>query len=134
MKARDFYTAVIGAEISEEVSSYAQAAIQKMDALNETRRATLTAKQKENEQLKVKIMDAMESGQTYSAAVIGETLGISKAKASSLMGQLKESGCLTSTKGKVTNVTVANGEEKSSTATINFYQKVDGATYTPKES
>lgn len=88
MTKREFYTNVVNANISEEMTAQAETYIKKLDSVNENRRNSLNPNQKANEEIMDTIVNTMESGVTYTAASIGEMVGISTAKASALCSKL----------------------------------------------
>ena len=57
MTKREFYTAIKNGEIDEQVKLFASEELEKMDAVNEKRRNTLSKKAKENEPLLQQITD-----------------------------------------------------------------------------
>lgn len=115
MTNREFYNAVINANVAEDITVFAQTALDKLDSRNEKRRTTENDNQKKNNIIKEAILASMEPTTTYTAAAIVE-LGIegcaSTQKASSLMRQLVADGKVTSAdipvkgKGKVKGYTV----------------------------
>lgn len=86
MTNRDFFNAVITANVNDELTAFAKAEIAKLDARNDKRRNTLTKEQKENEVIKESILGVLNGVTT--AAEVGKTLEISTQKASALLGQL----------------------------------------------
>lgn len=104
MTNRDFLVAVVNANISDEITEFANAQIQKMDARNASRKSKGTKVQNENKEIKERIATAMEVGTTYTAAEI-VALGVegvnSTQKASALLRQLVDDGRVTSTEVKI---------------------------------
>lgn len=90
MTNREFYKAVIGSEVNEELKAFAQAEIDKLDKKNEKRKNTQTKTQKENEGIKDKIVALIEEKGSMVASVIATELNISTQKASALCKQLVE--------------------------------------------
>jgi hypothetical protein len=88
MTNREFYTAVINANLNEEMTKFATDAIAKLDARNAHRSATLTPKQKENVELKKKI-SAVLTSEPMLASVIAEKCGLTVNKASALVKQIE---------------------------------------------
>ena len=86
MTNRDFFNAVITANIDDELTAFAKAEIAKLDARNNKRRNTLTKEQKENEVIKESILGVLNGVTT--AAEVGKALEISTQKASALLAQL----------------------------------------------
>lgn len=106
MTAREFYNAVIAAGISDELSEYAQGAIDKLDAANEKRKNTVTKKQVANKPF-VDAVTACLNGEDKTASVIAaeaaEALGeaVSVQKASAILRGLVNEGIATSKDVKV---------------------------------
>lgn len=93
MTNREFYTKVIEADISEELTAHAEAEIAKLDKRNENRSSKPNKKQLENEPIKVEIMEYLaEHGAavsaTIAAALSTEERVISTNKAVALCNQL----------------------------------------------
>lgn len=99
MTNREFYTTIINANISDEITAFAQSAIEKLDKRNSSRKPT--AKQTENEGYKATILNDIEPNVTYTAAQVGEMLGISTNKASALLRQLTEDRVLVASEVKI---------------------------------
>lgn len=92
MTRRDFLNAVINGEFSENVVGFATAELEKLDAQNEKRRTTLTAKQKENEELMVRIEQEVLTKEPMTASEVGAAMEISTQKASALLKKLADGG------------------------------------------
>ena len=90
MTNREFYKAIIGSEVSEEIKAFAQEQIDKLDSKNEKRKNTQTKTQKENEGIKTQIVNLIEENGSMVASVIATKLNISTQKASALCKQLVE--------------------------------------------
>ena len=103
MTNREFYKAVIGANVSEELKEFAQGEINKLDAKNEKRKNTQTKAQKENEGIKATIVDFIKENGASISAVISEGIGQSKNKVSALCKLLCDDGVLVSTDFKIKN-------------------------------
>ena len=123
MTSREFYNAVINANVNEQVTAYAQAQITKLDEKNEKRKSEGSKTAQANVTIKAAIVNAMENGVTYTAAEI-MALGVegvtSTQKASALMrqivtaGQAVESEIKIKGKGKVKGYTlVAESENEN---------------------
>lgn len=111
MTNREFYSAVIEANISEEITAKAQELVAGLDKRNAQKASTQTKTQKENEVLKAEMVDKLEKGKGYLAAEIGVIMGFSTSKASALASQLVKSG-----KATVADVKVkGKGMQKSYT-------------------
>ena len=103
MTNREFYKAVISANISKEMSDFAQGEIDKLDAKNEKRKNTQTKAQKENEGIKSQIVEYLKENGALVASVIAEKVGISTQKASALCKLLVEEKVITVADIKVKN-------------------------------
>ena len=103
MTNREFYKAIIGSEVSEEIKAFAQEQIDKLDSKNEKRKNTQTKTQKENEGIKTQIVNLIEENGSMVASVIATKLNISTQKASALCKQLVEEKELVVTDIKVKN-------------------------------
>lgn len=102
MTQRDFYNAVINANVNDEVTEYATGALAKMDAANEKRRNTPSKAQKENAPLVEQIVNEILDAETPKTATeVGEILGVKVQKASALLRQVVAEGKAVSTDLKV---------------------------------
>ena len=88
MTNRDFYNAVINANINEEMSSFATEAIAKLDERNAKRASKPSKKSLENEPIKAKILEVL-STEPKVASEVAELVGISTQKASALLRQIE---------------------------------------------
>ena len=91
MTYREFLNTVISTNISEEVTDFAKASIEKLDARNAKRATTLTKEQKANLLVMEQIL-AVLGAKTLVASEIAENVGISTQKASALCRQLVQAG------------------------------------------
>lgn len=89
MTKREFLNAIVSiesiGEINAEVLAYAEAEITKMDTANANRRNKMSAKQQENLDLALKIVEEFLGDKPKTATEIGEAYSISTQKASALM-------------------------------------------------
>ena len=114
MTKREFFTAIINANISEDITTQAELYVAQLDKENERRRNTPTPRQRENEEIMEKIIASMEKGVTYTAASLAEVVGVSTAKVSALCTKLADSERLVrgetkvKGKGKVKSYTLAD--------------------------
>ena len=92
MTQRDFFTKVIEANISEELTSKAKELVAGLDKRNAQKSATQTKTQKENEILKAEMLEKLVSGNSYLAVEIASIMGFSTSKATALARQLVDSG------------------------------------------
>lgn len=123
MTNRDFYEAVASNEAnSAEVIEKAKAEIAKLDSHNLNRKPT--AKQKENEALKVAILDYLvDDGRAHTSAEIAVEMKVTINKVSALCTQLVKEGKIDRVEKKILKegkknfyqsltATVAEGEEE----------------------
>ena len=104
MTNREFYTAIIGnPNVADDLKTFAQAEIDKLDARNDKRKNTQTKAQKENEGVMTAIVDTITANGSMVASEIGTALGISTQKASALCKLLVDGGKLTVADIKVKN-------------------------------
>ena len=104
MTQREFYTAVIAAAISDEMTDHATAEIAKLDKRNATPSKAEREKAEANELLKaqiVGILTALDEGEAVNAAYIAETVGISVQKASALLRQICGDGQAVQSEAKI---------------------------------
>lgn len=104
MTNREFYTAIIGnPNVADDLKTFAQAEIDKLDARNDKRKNTQTKAQKENEGIMTAIVDTITANGAMVASEIGTALNISTQKASALCKLLVDGGKLTVADVKVKN-------------------------------
>ena len=103
MTNREFYKAVIGANVSEELKEFAKSEIDKLDKKNEKRKNTQTKEQKANEGIKSQIVEFIKENGSSVASVIANGCGISTQKASALCKLLVDEKTLTVADIKVKN-------------------------------
>jgi len=109
MTNREFYNAVINANVNDEITEYATAALAKMDATNEKRRNTPSKKAVENQPLVDQILAEILTHEPKTASDVAADLGVSVQKASSLLRAIVADG-----KATVTDVKVAKkGTQKA---------------------
>ena len=92
MTQREFFTKVIEANISDEMTKKAQELVAGLDKRNAQKSATQTKTQKENEILKAEMLEKLVSGNSYLAVEIASIMGFSTSKATALARQLVDSG------------------------------------------
>ncbi len=103
MTNRDFYTAIIAnPNVSDDLKTFAQGEIDKLDARNDKRKNTQTKAQKENEVIMTSILDHLANGSAV-ASDIATAVGISTQKASALCKLLVDNGKVTVADIKVKN-------------------------------
>jgi hypothetical protein len=120
MTTREFYTAVINANVAEDVTKFAENALAKLDEKNAKRKAEGSKTAKENVAIKANLVAAMEKGVTYTAAELF-ALGVegvtSTQKASALIRQVVKTGEAVESeikikgKGKVKGYTLVTSED-----------------------
>ena len=92
MTKREFYTAIMKGEIDEQVKLFATEELEKMDAVNEKRRNTLSKKAQENQPLLQQITDEILTEEPKTATDVAAILNVSVQKASGLLRRLVEDG------------------------------------------
>ena len=101
MTNREFFNAVIKANINPEVTEMATSLLTKLDEKNAKRKNTETKEQKENKVLMGTILANLSAGTPTVASVLGGTLGVSTQKASALCTLLVNEGKIVATEVKV---------------------------------
>ena len=95
MTNREFYTAIANANINEELTAYAVAAIEKLDATNEKRKAKAaegaSKKAEENAPIKAAIRAAL-TNEAQTAPQIAVIVGVTHNKVTPLAKQLVAEG------------------------------------------
>lgn len=94
MTTREFLTAVISANVSDEMKEKAQALIDALDKRNDKRKEKPSKTAIANEPLKQSIVDYITANGTKTAPEVGTALGMTTQKASALCRQLVEDGVL----------------------------------------
>lgn len=100
MTNRDFYTAIVNANINDEITAHASAAIEKLDNALEARKNKPSKKATENAPILEAITNAL-TPEYQVAADIAVAVGITTPKASALLRQLVTDGVAVSTDVKV---------------------------------
>lgn len=92
---REFLNAVINANVSDEITTFANKEIEKLDKKNDKKKSTMTKDQKVNAEIKTKILEFMTEETTYTSPEISKSMQeiftemeISTNKISALMRQL----------------------------------------------
>lgn len=101
MTQREFFNAVINANISADITAFAQERVAHLDTVNSNRKAKGTVTQRENEGIKANILAIVKPNVTYTASEIGVMAGISTAKASALCRQFVQAGTFTESEVKI---------------------------------
>ena len=94
MTNREFFTAIVNSEVSEELKAYASESIEKLDARNAKRTSKPSKKSIENEPIKASIREFLVDG-SHLASEIAKGCEISVSKASALCRQMVGDGVLT---------------------------------------
>ena len=111
MTYREFLINIKEANINDEMTAYAEAALNKMDAANEKRRNTPSKKAVENQPLIDKIVDEILTNEPKTASDVAAELEVSVQKASALLRAIVADG-----KANVSDVKVAKkGVQKAYT-------------------
>ena len=93
MTNREFLTAVVALENApEEIKTYAEEKLAKMDATNEARKNKPSKKATENAPIMAQIADEILGTEAVTAATVAEKAGISAQKASALLRALVDEG------------------------------------------
>lgn len=100
MTMREFLSAVAESDLSEEVIDKAKAEIAKLDERNAKRKGENSKRAKENEPIKVEILDYIKEHGKSVASAIGLAIGQSTNKVSALCKQMVEAGTLTKSEHK----------------------------------
>lgn len=114
MTQREFFNAVINANVSADVTAFAEGRIKHLDDVNANRKSKGTPTQRENEIVKANILAGVQPNVTYTANEIGVMVGISTAKASALCRQFVQAGTFTESEVKIKG----KGKVKGYTFTI----------------
>ena len=102
MTNREFYTAIVNSDLSDEIKTFASESIAKLDARNAKRANTLSKAQKDNLPLIEKIASLLTS-EPKLASTLATEMGISTQKASALVKKVEGvSVCDVKVKGKGT--------------------------------
>ena len=102
MTNREFFTAIVNSDLSDELKTFATEAIEKLDARNAKRASTPSKTQKENAPLIKKIASLLTS-EPKLASTLATEMGISTQKASALVKKVEGvSVCDVKVKGKGT--------------------------------
>lgn len=101
MTQREFFNAVINANVSAEITAFATERIKHLDDVNANRKSKGTPTQRENVETMAKILNGVEFGVQYTASALAEKFGISTAKASALAKKFVDNGQATVTDVKI---------------------------------
>ncbi len=109
MTKREFYDAVIAANVSDELTTYAQESIAKMEAANEKRKNTPSKKAVENAPLVDQIVNEILGNEAVTAADVAAQLGVSTQKASALCRAAVADGRAVATEVKIPGKSAQKG-------------------------
>ena len=101
MTNREFLNAVINANVSAEVTAFAEGRIAHLDEVNANRKSKGTPVQRENAVLRANILNEVKKGVPYTSNEIAVLMGITPNKASALCRQIVENGGATVVKARV---------------------------------
>lgn len=101
MTNREFFNAIINANINDEITAFAQAGIEKLDKRNADRSAKPSKTALENAPIKEAIAKVLAETADIQASEVGIACNISTAKAAGLLRQMVEGGVVTSSEVKV---------------------------------
>ena len=104
MTYREFYTAIVNGEMNADLQEFATNAIAKLDERNAKRASKPSKTAVANEPIKASILEFLANGETHIAKEIGEAVGITTAKASSLCGQLAKEEKVVASKVKLPKI------------------------------
>lgn len=114
MTNREFFNAVIAANINDEITEFAKQSIKKLDDKNDKRKTTLSPNQKANEDIKTEILDLLATA-PQSAKTIVDNIGYNTQKISALCTQLINANLIKVEKAKFAG----------STTKVNVYSLVE---------
>ena len=123
MTNREFLTAVANSSLSDDLTTYAAEQIAKLDMRNAARKEKQSSKPSktaiENEPIKASIMEFLSTqSEPMIAADIAENMGITTAKASSLLRQLVNDGKVVKSEVKIPKKGKVNGYSSSMTDAV----------------
>lgn len=97
MTNREFYQAVISANVSDELTTFAKSAIDKLDEKNNKKREYTSPKQAMNEEIKTKILEvlAAQPERVFFAKELADTFETNTQHISALLKQLVDNGKVT---------------------------------------
>ena len=99
MTNREFYNAIINGEMNDEIVTFAQAAVEKLDARNAKRAATPSKAQIANAPLVPLVLASLNAETPTLTTAVATSIGTNTQKANGILGNLYN-------EGKVTKVSV----------------------------
>ena len=101
MTKREFLNAIVNGEINEDIKTFAEEELEKLDAANAKRREQSSKKRAENQPLLDKIYDEILGDEPKTASEVAEVIETSVQKASSLLRTLVDEDKAVSTEIKI---------------------------------
>lgn len=101
MTTRDFFKAIVEKAIDDELTTYAQTELQKMDERNAKRRERPSKAQLANEPYKVKIAELLNGSEGLNSTEIAEKVGVTTAKANGILQSMVKEGKIAANQVKV---------------------------------
>ena len=101
MTQREFFNAVIAANLSDEMTAFAQGRIDHLDTVNSKRANTATPKQKANADMQANIIATIDKGVPFTGKQVAEKYGISAPVATAICGKIVKAGFATVVKERV---------------------------------
>lgn len=102
MTNREFFTAIINANINAEITDFATDAIRKLDERNSKRKSTQTAVQKANETFKAEIADFLTDKEDFVlCSEIAKHFGVSTQKVTGVLSLMVKDGTVIAADVKV---------------------------------
>jgi hypothetical protein len=102
MTQREFFTEVIAANINDEMTAFARAAVEKLNKRNVTRASKPTKSQQANEIFKTEIIEFLTDKEGYTlCSTIAEHFGVKTQKASAVLGLMVKDGTIEAADVKV---------------------------------
>lgn len=101
MTQRDFFTAVIAANLSEEMTAFAKGRIKHLDDINSKRTEKGTPKQRANAEVQANIIATIDKGVPFTGKQVAEKYGLTPPVATAICGKIVKAGYATVTKERV---------------------------------
>lgn len=101
MTQRDFFTAVINANLSAEMTAFAEGRIKHLDDVNSKRTEKGTPKQRANAEVQANIIATIDKGVPFTGKQVAEKYGLTPPVATAICGKIVKAGYATVTKERV---------------------------------
>ena len=101
MTQREFFTAVINANLSAEMTAFAESRIAHLDSVNSKRTEKGTPKQRANAEVQANIIATIDKGVPFTGKQIAKKYGISPNVATAICGKIVKAGYATVVKERV---------------------------------